>query len=81
MATVTNPKGASDRPAPSPVIIEVGERSKKQINKIRQGRGQIMKDIDRAMAGLRSAGDVPEDAQVVIVVVREGPKSSDSCWW
>jgi hypothetical protein len=73
----------STKTSPDPVIIEVGRRGKDQINKLRQGRGPIRRDIDSVLGQLRESGDLAQDAQVVIVVVRQQrrPKAGSNCLW
>jgi len=64
-----------------PVIVEMGERGKNQIRKLRQGRGRIRTDIDSVLDGLRERGEVTQDAQVVIVVIKQRVEERDDCWW
>ena len=69
---------------PDPVVIELGRRSRKQIRKLRRGQGRTWRDIEGVVHDLREAGDVADDAQVVVVVVKERPEESDdwaACWW
>jgi hypothetical protein len=84
MAADTNPVENDNAPANEPVIVELGVRSRKQIKKLRQGRGPIRRTINGVLDDLRQAGHVAEDAQVVIVMVKERPDySSDyksDCW-
>lgn len=42
-----------------------------------------MRDIEGVVDDLRETGDVAEDAQVVIVVVKERLEDDDwaTCWW
>jgi hypothetical protein len=66
--------------APEPVIIELGERSAKQIKKLRRGRGGIRRTVDGVLGNLRETGQVAKDAQVVIVVVKARPDYQSDCW-
>jgi hypothetical protein len=81
MVTETKPTESTAPRAPEPVVIELGERSNKQISKLRQGRGRIRREIDGVLSELQQSGDVAEDAQVVVVVVKRRASDEDACWW
>jgi hypothetical protein len=74
------PTSTSTPTSPDPVIIELGERSRSQIRKLRSGTGRTWRDIEGALGSLREAGHVPAEAQVVVVVVRQRPEDGDDCW-
>ena len=81
MATEAKVTESNAPRAPEPVIIELGERSDKQINRLRQGRGRIRRDIDGVLTELKQRGEVADDAQVVVVVVKRRASDEDACWW
>jgi Family of unknown function (DUF6200) len=58
-------------PGPSPVVADLGRRSRKVIKKLRKGGGPLLDDVENLMAQLRADKAVPEGAQPVIVVVKE----------
>ena len=82
MADSSTPPTATEE-APEPVIIELGARSKRQIERLRQGRGRIMRDIEDTLGRLRGSGNVRQDAQVVVVVVKQRREVDEGgwCWW
>lgn len=57
-----------------PVILDLGKQKKKQVKRLRKGRGRLMGDIALALEELQAEGVVKEGAQPVIVVVREKRK-------
>ena len=52
-------------------ILDLGRQSPKKIKKLRKGKGPLLGDIEATVAELKTKGVVPEDAHVVVVVVRE----------
>lgn len=83
MTTEGQPQPSTgDRQQHEPVIVEFGKRSKKQIRKLRSGRGRIMRDIESVLDELRSSGELDEDTRVLVAVVKERPEYDDGgCWW
>jgi hypothetical protein len=53
------------------VIIDLGRQTPKRVKKLRKGGGRLMTDVEAAIADLRERGVVAENAQPVVVIVRE----------
>jgi hypothetical protein len=54
------------------VVVDLGKRqSRKQVKRLRKGRGKLVRRIDEIVAELVETGTVKADAQPVVVVVRE----------
>jgi hypothetical protein len=54
------------------VVVDLGKRqSRKQVKRLRKGRGKLVRRIDQIVAELVEAGTVKADAQPVVIVVRE----------
>jgi hypothetical protein len=71
-ATKTAPSVGSD----DLVILDVGKYRRKQIKRFRRGEGgRVMDEVTTAIQDLRSAGTISADAETVVVVVREKPRS------
>jgi hypothetical protein len=68
-------------PDAAPIVIELGERSRKRIRKLREGRGKLMAEIDQVLSDLRETGAVGVDAQIVVVVVKEKVESDFPRWF
>ena len=58
------------------VVIDIGKRKRKQIRKLRKGDGPLVEQIDQTIAQLKSEGTLDANAQTVVVVVRQKPRSN-----
>src|SRR5947209_14746315 len=57
---------------PQLVVVELGKQQTPQnIRRLREGRGKLMKSIDRIVADLVEAGTIKANAQSLVIVVRE----------
>jgi hypothetical protein len=56
---------------PSPVVVDLGKRRRKQIRQLTKGGGKLLGEVLAAMEDLRAAGTVAADAQPVVFVVRQ----------
>ena len=62
----------ADAPArPSPVVVDLGKRRRKQIRQLTKGGGKLLGEVNGAVAELRAAGTIAADAQAVVFVVRQ----------
>ena len=68
-AMSANPQG--DRLAKDPILIDLGRKSRKNINRVRDGEGKLMVEIQDTIDELRTNGTMSESAQPVIIIVRE----------
>ncbi len=50
------------------LILDMGSRSKKQIKRLRKGRGRLMERLQDTLDALRSEGQLSSENPVVIVV-------------
>jgi hypothetical protein len=63
---------------PQVVVVDLGKRqSRKNIKRLRKGRGKLMPRVERIVDELVQAGTVKADAQPVVIVVRE---RADKTW-
>jgi len=69
--TVVAETGGQHRPT---IILDLGSASKKEIDRLREGRGALMQDVESAIEGIRQAGDLPESTVPVVVVVKQKRK-------
>lgn len=65
----------ADTQAGGPIVIDLGKRRRKQIKRLREGRGKLMDDVGGVIDELRAAGAIGTSAQPVVIVVREKRKS------
>jgi hypothetical protein len=57
-----------------PIIVDLGRRSKRKINRLRKGCGDLMDEVDDCLQELISVGRVDASAHQVIIVVAEKSK-------
>jgi hypothetical protein len=58
--------------APLPVVLDLGKQRRKRIKDLAKGKpGKLMDEVQEALAGLRSEGVIMENAQPVIIIVKE----------
>ena len=61
----------------TPVIIDLGKHSKKQIKELRKGKpGKLLTKIAETIDSLRAQSALAADTQPIIVLVREKRRSS-----
>lgn len=53
------------------VVIDLGKKKRKQVNKLRKGEGALMDRVSELVSELRSQGQIRENADTVIVVVEK----------
>jgi len=57
---------------PQLVVVELGkQQTPQEIRRLREGRGKLMKSIDKIAADLVEAGTIKANAQSLVIVVRE----------
>jgi hypothetical protein len=64
-------RAAEARAATEVLIVDLGKRSKRDVDRLRKGRGDLMDEVDDCLQELTSAGQISESAQPVVIVVRE----------
>ena len=63
------------------VVVDVGKKyRRKHIRRLRKGRGKLMGRIEDLIAGLREEKAIDENAQPVVIVVREKSKKYSRLW-
>jgi Family of unknown function (DUF6200) len=75
--TAVKPAGAT---APSPIIIDLGKKSRKKIRRAREGTGELMDEINVTLDELRADGTIKADAQPVLIIVRQKPRKKSFSW-
>lgn len=53
------------------IVIDLGSRATKQVERLRKGRGKLMDEVHDALDELAANGQVSKNAQPIIVVVSE----------
>jgi hypothetical protein len=55
----------------SPIIIDMGKKKKKDIKRLRKGKGKLMSDVDNCIQELRDTGEITSSVRPVVVVVAQ----------
>jgi uncharacterized protein DUF6200 len=72
MAADSEKSEASEkRSGKSPIIIDLGKRSRRQINRLRRGKGELLDEVHDCLDELAENGKITKTAQPVIVVVTD----------
>ena len=61
---------AADTRIPAPVIVDLGSKSKKAINKLKDGQGKLMNEMEQAIEQVRcSLPESDKNKQIIPVLV------------
>lgn len=69
--TTKNGNGAAVAEQQSMLLLDLGAKSKKSVRRLRKGRGKLMSKINGAIEDLKAEGEISENSQVVVVVVKQ----------
>jgi hypothetical protein len=61
----------------TPIVLDLGRRKRKHVKQLRKGDGELLAEVEEAVARLKAAGEIAADARPVIVVVREKARQDD----
>ena len=77
------PEAADAKPvrAQGPIILDLGKRRRKQVRRLRNGRGKLLADVQESIEQLTTSGKIRGSSQVVVVVVREKPNAKNVMMW
>ena len=80
MAEATkNGNGTAVAEQKSMLLLDLGTKSKKNVRKLRKGRGKLMSRINGTIEDLKTEGEIGENSQVVVVVVKQRDRKRG--WW
>lgn len=69
---VAKKPAASPEASPEPIILDMGKKKSKQVRKLRKGKpGRLMNRVEEAVEHLRENGALGNDAQPVVIIVKE----------
>jgi hypothetical protein len=72
MADATRPTAGADPAASTaPLIVDLGKHGRKDIKRLREGRGKLLADVTSCIDELKAAGKVGAQAQPVVIIVRQ----------
>jgi hypothetical protein len=69
-----NPVTTADRL--SPIILDLGRKKRKSVKRLLNGKGKLLNEALDSIEELQRVGTIPQNAQPVIVVVRQKSRSS-----
>lgn len=55
----------------APIILDLGQRSKKQVKRLRRGDGKLIDRIGIVVEELKNSGKISPSAQPIVLIVRE----------
>jgi hypothetical protein len=65
---------------PAPVIVDLGNKKKKAINKLKNGQGKLMIEVEQAVEQVRAGlPDSDKDKQIIPVLVIYRKKRKRKC--
>jgi len=79
MTTTSNPDTTPS--TATPVLIDLGKKSQKQVKRLRKGKGKLLRSVQEAIQKLTEGGQIAANAQPIIVVVRERTRSYTTLGW
>jgi hypothetical protein len=65
--------GRREAHATEALVVDLGRRCKRDVDRLRKGRGPLMDDVEDCLEDLRAAGDLSQSVQPLIIVVKERP--------
>ncbi|MEZ4766987.1 MAG: hypothetical protein R2844_00980 [Caldilineales bacterium] len=78
--SVKNANGSTVAEPESMMLLDLGSKSKKSIRRLRKGRGKLMRRVASTIDDLKADGEIAENSQVVVVVVKQKAKKMKG-WW
>ncbi|HEY2322813.1 MAG TPA: hypothetical protein VGJ82_08105 [Thermoanaerobaculia bacterium] len=54
-----------------PIVLDLGSKSRKQIRRLRKGRGKLMNRVNTVVEELKTNGNISATAQPIIIVVKQ----------
>ena len=62
---------ASGTADPKMIILDIGKKKRKQVRRLRKGRGRLAARIEAAIEDLTADGRIAEGAQTVVMIVEK----------
>ncbi len=63
------------------ILLDLGSKSRKNVKRLRKGRGKLMRRVMDTITDLKAEEEIAENAQVVVVVVKQRPRKNDWLRW
>jgi hypothetical protein len=56
------------------VVLDLGKKKRRDIKRLRKGRGRLMDRLNETLDGLKDEGTIAESSQPIVVIIRERPR-------
>jgi uncharacterized protein (UPF0335 family) len=53
------------------IVVDLGSKSRKQVKRLRKGKGKLMDKVNECITELKSSGTITGVVQPVVIVVKE----------
>lgn len=53
------------------IVVDLGSKTRKQVKKLRKGKGKLMDKVNECISELKSTGTITGTVQPVVIVVKE----------
>lgn len=81
-ATAANEqRDTEDSQENAPILVDLGKKKRKSVKKLRKGRGPLMDVVEETIAELKSHDQIGDNAQPIVIVVREKQKGPKFMRW
>jgi hypothetical protein len=70
-ATDTTPTKPASASSANPLIVDLGKKRRKDVKRLRKGRGKLLAKVNSTLQELKTAGTISSTAEPVVVIVRE----------
>jgi hypothetical protein len=78
IAAESEKAAAHDIKPGSPVIVDLGKKSRKQIRQMRNGTGKLLDEVQEVVDHLKAEGTVDKNAQPIVIVVRQRRRKTNA---
>jgi hypothetical protein len=56
------------------VVLDFGRKKRRDIKRLRKGRGRLMRRLNETLDGLKEEGTISASSQPIVVIVRQRPQ-------
>lgn len=71
---MTSATETADGKAAKMVVLDLGKKKRRDVKRLRKGRGRLMDRVSETLADLQEDGTIAADSQAIVVIVRERPR-------
>jgi hypothetical protein len=63
--------GIGEPKNPDTIVVDLGSKTRKQIKRLRKGKGKLMDKVNECLSELKASGAISAAVQPVVIVVKE----------